>query len=126
MSARYMSNLTLLLAAGFLVVATQAFAPGAIAWITFGVAIGFTCVGAAMLAHRRPAQRVVGCLIAVIGAWTIVASLVFVPTTVLWLGFASALGVVALATAGLTAHELGTERVVHAIEVQEREPVAAA
>jgi hypothetical protein len=67
-----------------------------------------------------------------LGAWTIVASLVFAPTTVVWLGFASALGFVALAVAGLTAHELTTERVVHSLTVERnpmarsgREPIAA-
>jgi hypothetical protein len=59
----------------------------------------------------------------------IVESLVFAPTTVLWLSFASAIALVALALSGLTAHELTTERVVHSFEVEHapasREPVAA-
>jgi hypothetical protein len=122
MSTRYLSNLLLLVAAGFLVVVTQAFAPVAVAWITFGVAIGFTAIGVGMLAHRAALQRVVAGLVSVIGTWTIIASLVFAPTTVLWLGFASALAVVGLSLIGLTAHELTTERVVHSLEVR-REPV---
>lgn len=125
MSTRYLSNLALILAAGFLVVATQAWAPPAAAGITFGVAIGFTVIGLAMLAHRVTVQRVLAGLVTVIGAWTVIASLVFVPTTALWLGFASALAVVALSVIGMTAHELTTERVVHSLEVR-REPVSAA
>lgn len=125
MSTRYLFNLMLLIAAGFLVVATQAFAPVTVAWIAFGIAIGFTCTALAMLMHRRPAQRAVAGLVFVLGVWTIVASLVFAPATVLWLAFASALAAAGLAVVGLTDHELGTERVVHAIEVQ-HEPVAAA
>lgn len=125
MSTRYLSNLALILVAAFLVVATQAWAPLAVAWITFGVAIGFTVIGLAMLAHRATVQRALAGLVTVIGAWTIIASLVFVPTTVLWLGFASALAVVALSVIGLTAHELTTERVVHSLEVR-REPVPVA
>ena len=125
MSTRYLFNLMLLLAAAFLVVATQSFAPVTVAWIAFGIAIAFTCTALVMTMQRRPAQRAVAGLVLVIGAWTIVASLVFVPTTVLWLAFASALAVAGLAVVGLTDHELGTERVVHSIEVQ-REPVSAA
>lgn len=87
--------------------------------------------------HKLVPSRLepVGGLVAVLGAWTIVASLVFVPTTAATLGFASALGFVALGVVGLTAHELTTERVVHSLEVEEsegarrpladRQPVAA-
>jgi hypothetical protein len=118
MTTRFLSNLVLAVIGGFLVVATQAFAPGAVAWLTFAIAIGAVVVGAGMTAGIRDvAQRGIGALTAVLGAWTIVASLVFVPTTVVWLGFASALGFVALAVAGLIAHELHTERVVHSLEV---------
>jgi hypothetical protein len=52
----------------------------------------------------------------------------FFPTTVVWLGFASACAFVLLGVAGLTAHELTTERVVHSLAVEReprRPPVAA-
>lgn len=131
-SSRYLSNLALMLGAGFLVVATQAFAPGTVMWLTFAIAIGATLIGTWMIfgPARTGYQRVIGGLVSVLGAWTIVASLVFAPATVLWLGFASALGFVALGVSGLTIHELTTERVVHSIEVEHapmgpRERVAA-
>jgi hypothetical protein len=124
MSTRFLSSLALALAAGFLVVATLAFSPGTVAWISFGIAVAITMVGLAMLPSRNSIQRVVAGLVTLLGAWTIVASLVFAPATVVWLAFASALAVVGLSVLGLTAHELSTERVVHSLEI-EREAVAA-
>ena len=88
---RYLSNLALTIAAGFLVVAEFAFALSTAAWLTFALAIGFVAISGFMLiAGRQVAQRTIGALGLVIGAWTIVASLVFAPATVMWLGFASA------------------------------------
>lgn len=125
MSTRYLSNLLLTVAAGFLVVATQAFAPVTVAWLSFAIAIFGTAVGLWMLLPRMGmVQRGLGLVVGVVSVWTIVASLVFAPTTVVWLGFASAVALVALGLGGLTAHELTTERVVHSLEV-EREPTAA-
>ncbi len=133
MRIRFLYNIVLSLAAGFLVVVTQAFTPIAVAWLTFAIAIGVTAAALGMVALRTGiVQRVLSAVTVPIGAWTIVASLVFAPTTVVWLGFASALAFVAIAIAGLTAHELTTERVVHSFEVEHatvptaaREPIAA-
>jgi len=121
-SSRYMSNLALILIASFLVVATQAFAPAVVMWLTFSVAIGVTLIGTWMILGRRMSvyHRLLGGLVSTLGVWTIVASLVFAPATVVWLGFASAIACVALGTGGLTAHELTTERVVHSIEVEHK------
>lgn len=132
MSSRYLSNLALLLGAAFLVVVTQAFAPVTVAWLTFAVAIGAalvivpTMLGGAATVYDRALGGIVG----VLSVWTIVASLVFAPATVVWLGFASAIAYVALGVAGLSVHELTTERVVHSLEVEhrpagEREPLHA-
>lgn len=128
MSIRYLYNLALAVAAGFLVVATQAWAPTTVVWLTFGIAVGVTAVSLGVLPLRTGlTQRILTGIATAIGIWTIVASLVFAPTTVLWLGFASALALVALALSGLTLHELKTERVVHSLDVstREREPIAA-
>ncbi len=121
---RYLSNLALTLAAGFLVVAEFAFTLSTAAWLTFALGIGFVAISGFMLITGRSiVQRAMGGVALLIGAWTIVASLVFAPATVMWLGFASAVALVALGVAGLTAHELTTERVVHSLQVQ-REPAA--
>lgn len=121
---RFLSSLALTIAAAFLVVAEFAFPVGTAAWLTFALAIGFVAV-AGLMAGVGPgiAHRAIGGLGLIIGIWTIVASLVFVPSTVMWLGFASAVALVALGVIALTVHELTTERVVHSLRV-EREPVA--
>ena len=122
---RYLSNLALTLAAAFLVVAEFAFSLSTAAWLTFALSIGFVAISGFMLITGRSiAQRTIGGISLLIGAWTIVASLVFAPATVMWLGFASAVALVALGVTGLTVHELTTERVVHSLTV-EREPIAA-
>lgn len=124
MRIRFLYNMLLTLAAGFLVVATQAFVPATVAWITFGIAVAVTLISSGSAVLRLGlVQRGLSATAFLIGVWTIVASLVLAPGTVLWLGFASALALVGLGFAGLIAHELRTERVVHSLSV-EREPMA--
>jgi hypothetical protein len=132
MSIRYLYNTGVALAAGFLVVATQSFSAAVVAWLTFGIAAAITLASLGIIAAPGGlAQRVLGGATLTLGVWTIVASLVFVPATVVWLGFASALAFVGLALAGLTIHEFTTERVVHSLEFgqldnrRQRDPVAA-
>jgi hypothetical protein len=121
---RYLSNLALTLAAAFLVVAEFAFMVGTAAWLTFALGIVFVGISTFMVVTGPGIiQRAIGGISLVLGGWTIVASLVFAPSTVMWLGFASAVALVALGVIGLTVHELTTERVVHSLLV-EREPVA--
>lgn len=121
MSIRYLFNLVLALVAGFLVVATQAFAPTTVVWLTFGIALGIVVLSAAMFASPTTiAQRSLSGVLALVAAWTVVASMVFAPTTVVWLGFAGAIAIVALAVIGLTVHEFTTERVVHSLEIKHR------
>lgn len=52
-----------------------------------------------------------------LGAWTIVAAVVFGGAAVSWLGFASGAALLTLALIWLTLHELRTERVVHSFAV---------
>jgi hypothetical protein len=123
MSIRYITNVALMVAAGFLVVATQAFGAPTAAALTFAVVIGLTIVSLyTAVGVKSIAQRVIGGVGVVLGAWTIVASLVFVPATAASLGFAAAIAFVGLGLAGLTVHELSTERVVHALEVVDELP----
>lgn len=125
MSTRYLLNLLLALVAGTLVVFTQAFGVGTVSTLVFAFAIGLTVLAlASAVMPTTITQRVIGAAATIIGAWTIVASLVFSATTVLWLGFAGALGILGLALIGLTVHELTTERVVHSLEVARRAPAA--
>ena len=120
MSIRYISHMAVLLAAAFLVVATQTFAPLTVVWLTFGIAAGATVVGTVLFifagSTRVVPHRVLAGTNIVLGVWTVVASLIFAPATVLGLAFSSAVAFVGLSVVGLTAHELATERVVHSVE----------
>lgn len=128
MSTRYLTNITLALLFGFLVVASQAFVPATMTWLMLGIgAAALAIVVPAMaLARRGYVQLGLDGLIGIVAIWTIVAGLVFSGLAVTWLGFASGVGIVALAIIGLTVHELSTERVVHSLEVHEAAPEMAA
>jgi hypothetical protein len=60
--------------------------------------------------------------VASVAVWEIIGSAVFVPDVSRWLTLANGLVIAMLACAGLVAHEICTERVVHVIEVVERPP----
>lgn len=128
MFSRYLLNLSLALAAGFLVVATQAFVITTVVTLVFAVAIGMTVIalGAVIKAGTSPVARASAALAVITGAWTIVASLIFANGVVSTLGFAGALGILALAIIGLTAHERSADRVVHSLHVTDREPMPVA
>ncbi len=121
MSTRYLTNLILMLIGGALVVVSQAFSVGLFMWVMLGVGIATILLSAPGVAipSRGSTQRGLDYLFTLLGAWTIIASAVFAGAAVTWLGFASGIGLVALAVAGLTAHELSTERVVHSLAVPE-------
>jgi len=119
MHIRYVSWVATAVAAAFLVVASASFTSlTAIAWLAFGISIGtlVVSVGIAYRYHDHIPTLVIGALTAAVSGWTIVASLVFSPSTVDNLALAGSLAITALALAGLTAHELSTERVVHSLE----------
>ena len=124
-----------LLGGGFLVVAVFAWAPATVAWLGFAVSVPLVLFGPAMAysalrggaaaAGERVGVTMLGLITSVIAGWTIVASLVFVPTTARWLIFASACAHVTVSMASLLIREITTERVVHHLEVGDREPLAA-
>ena len=118
MNSRFLTNVTLAVLGGFLVVASMVWSPTTFQWLMLGGGVGAVLLSAnVVIARRGVAQRSLDGIIGALGTWTIVASLVFAGATVTWLGFASGVAFVALALAGLTLHELFTERVVHSIEV---------
>ncbi len=119
MNSRYVTNLGLALMGGFLVVVSQAWSVSVFMWVMLGIgAAAVALAGSIALPGRGRSQRILDGIIGVLGAWTIVASLVFGGTVVTWLGFASGVALVALAVIGLSIHELYTERVVHSFEVR--------
>lgn len=122
-----------LLAGGFLVVAVFAFGVTSAVWLGFAVSIPLVPFGLAIAysaasgagAGERVGVTMLGTLTCLVASWTIIASLVFSPPVARWLIFASACAHVALSMASLVIREVTTERVVHHLEVREREPIGA-
>jgi hypothetical protein len=114
---RYSSYLLTALVAGFLVVVSQAFAPTAIEWITFGGGVFFIVTATLRLVDSGLAHRLVHAGIVTLGVLIVIESLLAAGPALVWLSFAGALAVLALSLIGLTLHELSTERVVHSLEV---------
>jgi hypothetical protein len=115
---RFLSWLAVGLAAAFLVVASVAFSPPVIAALSFAISIG-TLVGSAGVAYYNRASLAsvsTAALAVVISAWTIVASLVFSPSTVQHLALASSLAISGLALVGLTVHEFSHGRAVNSVK----------
>lgn len=140
---RFFFILALLAASFLLIVASVAFGPGGAKGVGLGVGIA-ECAGslpfAAVLVHQPRPQghfalrifrmRVSGwtllaSVFATIAVWEVVQTAVFRPTVGRWLTLANGLVVAVLASAGLVAHELSSERVVHVLEVIDRSDTAA-
>lgn len=109
---RFASWLAVGIAAAFLVVASVSFSLGAVAPLAFAISAGtfVVSVGVAYSDRSYVTSVYTAALIALVSAWTIVASLVFAASTVQHLALASSLAIAALATVGLTAHEVSLER----------------
>jgi hypothetical protein len=119
MNSRFLTNTALTVLGGFTVVASQVWLPTTFMWLMFGAGVvAVALAGGIAIKGRGNAQRALDGTIGILGAWTIVASLVFSGSVITWLGFASAAAFVGLALIGLALHELSTERVVHSIEVR--------
>jgi hypothetical protein len=127
MRIRYLSYMSLGVIAAFLVVATYAFDASTVVALALGLGIVMLLVSAGIAVRYRKdlPSLAVGAAIAVVSAWTVLASLVFSNGTVEDLTFASAIAIGALSVLGLTAHELSAERVVHSLEVRERKSESA-
>jgi hypothetical protein len=124
MRFRFLTNVVLVVLSGFLVVASMAFGVPVFTWLMFGAgiaALAFAAPTITVVARGLP-QRGLDGIIGLLGTWTIVASMVFAGAAITWLGFASGVALAALALAGLTIHELSTERVVHSFEVHASTP----
>jgi hypothetical protein len=118
-SNRFISNMLLALAGGLVLVVTQAFGPPVVAWIAFGVTgvgVLLLMIATALAPGRGNVQRTLDAVAGVLAVWTIVETLVFSGMLMVWLTFGAAAAIVAVGAAGLIAHELSTERVVHTLE----------
>lgn len=120
MSPRFLSNIVLALAGGFLVVASRVFAPGTVAWLALAIGLGaLALAGVVQLQRSRGIlQRWLDAVSGGLAIWTAVAAMAYTGSVMTWLSFADALGFVGLALAGLVAHEVSTERVVHSLEIR--------
>jgi peptidoglycan/LPS O-acetylase OafA/YrhL len=118
MSQRFISNVALAVAGAVVVVASQTFTPGVTGWLTFGVSLGALALLAVVQRDRARGrlQRMLDVATGALALWSAVASVVYTGTTLTWLSFGEAIGFVALGVAGLVAHELSTERIVHAFD----------
>jgi hypothetical protein len=115
MSTKYLTNMFVALAGGFLVVASQTFATSTVSWLALGIAVAIVAIAVVAQLDRSRGidQRILDVATIALGAVTIVLSRVFNGSTVMWLSFAEALGFVALAVAGLTVHEVDEWRLEH-------------
>ena len=93
LSSRFSLDTLAVVGAGLLAVSAMSFSASTAGWIGFGVSTVFTLAAA-------------------------VAALAFSGSALTWLVFADALALAAVALADLTAHEVGTEHVVHSLEVR--------
>jgi hypothetical protein len=137
---RFFFNLGALGAAVILIVGSVAFGPSAAKGVGLGIgaagcAISLLFVGVFVHSRRLAGHpefwlfgRGLGLWSTLAGGmasvtiWEIVGAAVFVPDVSRWLTLANGLLIAVLACAGLVAHEICTERVVHVIEVVERPP----
>ena len=129
-------------AAVLLILAAAAFGPGAVKGVGLGIGVACCTMSVSFTAvlrrHRRlrpeghPELRVSGRVLglwlllggatAAVAIWEIVGAAAFAPDVSRWLTLANGVVVATLACAGLVAHEIYTDRVVHMLEVVERPP----
>jgi hypothetical protein len=115
MSSRYITGAMSSLLGAFVVVATQAFAASAVSWIAAGIGIAIVAVTFIVQLDRSrgSAQRALDGGTVVVGGLLIGFALAASASTAIWLSFAFALGIVALAYAGLTLNEVSNWRAAH-------------
>ena len=118
MSTHYLTCLPIAILGAFLVVVSQAFGPPVLGWVAFGVAIGVITIPvlAQLDRQRGRVQRVIDAGIVALGALLIVFGLASSGTTVTWLTFAFALGLVTLGVSGLTLHDVAIWRAQHRLD----------
>lgn len=132
---RFFFNLSLLAASFLLIIASVAFGPGGARGVGLGIGIAECAASllfASALVHQpRPqgqfALRVFGArfcgwsalawAFAAVAVWEIIQTSVFQPAVGRWLTLANGVVVAVLSSAGLVAHELSSERIIHVLEI---------
>jgi putative Mn2+ efflux pump MntP len=115
---RFLSWLAIAAAAVFLVVVSVSFSLTTMVTLAFAISIGTLVVsaGIAVFDRRYVPSLVTAVVVAVISAWTIVASLIFSQSTVQNLALGASLAISGLAVVGLTAHEVSHERAAQSVK----------
>lgn len=141
MRTRYILSVLIVLAGVFMLVESHAFSDSTAADVGLAGGIALTVAALAALARGLGDERAAFAQLAVaglaLGVWTIVVGAgLFSDEAAKWIIFGNGGGALLLGLASLTFHELTSERVVHSLEVPEREvaqpehmdrePVAAA
>ncbi|HWG25537.1 hypothetical protein [Actinospica sp.] len=118
LSPRFSLDTLALVGGGFLAVTAMSFSASTAGWIGFGVSTLFAVLAAgAAAATRSGSARFGHGALALVALWSLIAALTFSGSALTWLVFADALALAAVGLADLTAHEVGTEHVVHSLEV---------
>jgi hypothetical protein len=118
LSPRFSLDTLAVVGGGFLAVTAMTFSASTAGWIGFGVSTLFTVLAAAgAVTARSGSARAGHSALALVALWSLIAALAFSGTLLTWLVFADALALAAVALADLTAHEVGSEHVVHSLEV---------
>lgn len=112
MTARFASNLAILIIGAFLAAARFAFDSETARWIAFGAGAGVVViVAAAFLTYGRgPLQRAIDVVTALVAGWTVVSALTFPAPVIGWMAVGEGGALAALAAAGLIAHEAVMQR----------------
>lgn len=119
LSTRFALSTAAVIGGGFLAVTAMTFSAPVAGWIAFGVSTAAALAGAAGAVFARSTSSRAGhSALAVVGLWSLVAALTFTGQTLTWLVLANGLALAAAGLGDLVAHEVGTERVVHALEVR--------
>lgn len=119
MHTRFLSSLSAAVAGAFVVVASQAFVTGTAAWIAFGVGIAAMALALvpALAGERHVRLLGLDASTLLLGAWTVVASVVFSGNTLHWLTFGEGAALAALAVASLAVNQIRLARVAaHELE----------
>ncbi|HEX6393536.1 MAG TPA: hypothetical protein VFZ97_08850 [Acidimicrobiales bacterium] len=112
MSTKYLTSAPIAILAGFLIVVSQAFHPHVLGWVAVGVAIGIVAVVALgqLDPTRGGVQRALDGATAVTGGLLIAFGVAASGSALKWLTFGLSLGIVGVAFAALTLHEVSTWR----------------
>lgn len=120
LSPRFVLDNLFVIGGAFLVAASLAFSASVAGWIGFGVFTGLTVLaGVSAVLGRSTGRKIGHGVLALAGLWSLVAALAFSGSLLMWLVFADAIALGAIALADLAAHEASTESVVHRLEIAE-------